>query len=876
VYIRSRMRGRLLGAIWVFVMSTLAAFGCGSSAPAGGHDAGGGRGGDATTGSAGAADDASGPSPDASSDLALTEDADGAGASGDASPDAAASGDADATASGDADAGGADADGSAAGGDVGAVAPSVDTAAPSTIQAGAVLVVTCTAVGTSAPTSVVVDTGAGVIRTTGTLLPTRAGTLTVTCTVPSAGLVDPTPATVTVLPALPAALTLSRSPDAMTYSAGDDVVIVAKVFDAFGNACPTATVTHVVSDVLGAGPVTELVAGTFRLGGDGTYRVTYTVQAPTQGGAAVTASVDLLVDDGPSIVCGAPADLATVTATPGTAVAVTGTVSDVNGVSSQVTVDGAPVAVTNGQFAGSVAAAFGPTFFEVSATNSLGLASRRTCTFFAAPRWLDPETANLADAESLKLSQGAVDDSTRGPSLGSLGDITYAIANGSGLASTLDTAFKAANPLKASACDNQVCTFVGCICFYRTGVDYRSIKIDGPNPTSLTLVDGGLQATTHVTGIHLGLRVYGDVSVVPFDTTGLVNVASVDVSSTFDVTLAGGRPHVSVRPNSVSSTTGAVTTDFSGVDGWIINNIVVPLAQGAIAARVRSVVQSFVTSADVAALDGTISSLDVVTPGSSRAVVSLGGAGATTLALGATFTSLGVTPSRALFGVGLRLSAAAKHARPPNLVALPAGVALGDAPLAAPATASLATHVGYLEQSLHALWRGGHFQATVSLASGATVGLDAFLPPVVELDPPAAPTRLKVSFGGLALTVNDGGLPANLKVRVGGRVKLAVALVGAGWKASGPAVAEAHVDVDGARLTTAQAALLDQRVSELLSLVARETIDGAFGTLPVLAFTLPASLAPYGLTAGASLGVTSPTLNLGPTHVVEVGPFGTR
>ena len=75
--------------------------------------------------------------------------------------------------------------------------------------------------------------------------------------------------------------------------------------------------------------------------------------------------------------------------------------------------------------------------------------------------------------------------------------------------------------------------------------------------------------------------------------------------------LVNGAPHMSVRPGSVAVDVGNITTNFNGVDGWIIDNIIVPLAQGTLKNEVSSLVQSYIANNFNAVLDGVVGNLNI-------------------------------------------------------------------------------------------------------------------------------------------------------------------------------------------------------------------------------------------------------------------------
>jgi hypothetical protein len=58
--------------------------------------------------------------------------------------------------------------------------------------------------------------------------------------------------------------------------------------------------------------------------------------------------------------------------------------------------------------------------------------------------------------------------------------------------------------------------------------------------------------------------------------------------------------------------------------------------------------------------------------------------------------------------------------------------------------------------------------------------------------------------------------------------------------------------------------------------MAERSLNDSLPQLPVPAFTIPEALAPYGLPAGAKLGIVAPALTLSGRHAVLRGAFGVR
>lgn len=717
-----------------------------------------------------------------------------------------------------------------------------------------------------------IDAANTVVDLTATMI--RAGHYIATCQLPGT---TSNNAGFDVLPNLPASIVLSKSPDLPVYGINDNVQILHVAYDRYGNEILNAPVSDVSTPLTGVGPTTSAGNSTYRYGGEGSYRITVTVDPPTDMNAVVSASVDVVVNSrGPAIVCANDATMLNLT--PGSQMTVTGNANDINGVSS-ITVNGSPVAVgPNGSFSKAITTRFGMNFVDITATDSFGEPTVKVCTFLVSNRYSDPN-ANIPDTVSLKLTQPAVDDGNRSGALGSFGDLLQTVVNSQGLRDAVDTALSSANPLKPSSCDSQTCTFLGCVCWYSSQVRYLSSQFDGPHTVSLSLVDGGIAATARFDNVHVRLRVDGKVGPVGYDTSGRVNVSFIQVQLILDTALVNGRPRISVRNGSIGASVGSITTEFSGVDGWIINNIVVPLAQGSLKDALRNVIQSFVVNNFNAVLDGLVSNLDISTLGTTFNVPKLGG-GTLAMQFGLGFSALGTTSSRLLFGLGTKFTTNPANAFPSLGVALPPGTSLLDPSVNAPLNTGVGVHIGVLNGALHALWRGGYFAMTVA---GSQLGGD--LPAGIDLDvttrlPPVAfvgsNNIVQLHLGAVDLTVQHPDLPPDLGVRLGAEAHASVTLVGNDLVFGGITIDSVHASTDAINLT----APAQQSLQTLLVQVAQQLVDQSLNSslpaLPIPGFTIPPALGAYGLTPGQQLGINAPTLSIAPQHFTLRGQFGIR
>ncbi len=753
---------------------------------------------------------------------------------------------------------------------------SVDVAlSATTLVAGDGVTATCTAydafgnvVPDAKPSLTSTPTDAGNVITEMKGKFTHAGIYDLACEIPGA---KAHAIPIEVIPGRPATLVLSPNPIKVVYPIGSVVTIETLVADQYNNPISNAPTTYASSP----SPSSTLGANHFQYLANGFYTLTATVPPPTTTAEPLVAQVEIEVDgNGPTIECDAPTDGAMLNVAPGSVFGFGGTVNSPNGVTS-VKVNGVAANLIGTAFSLPLTTRFGINFADVVATDKNGAQSTRTCSFLVSNQWAS-ESALYADTVDLKLTQSAVDDGNRGGSVSSFGDILYSVANSAGLKNALDSGLKVSNPLKPQACDSQTCTIFGCICWYSSGVDYNNLNLPGPQAVDVTLVNGGLVAHVRVPNVAVNLHVHGDVGPIPYDTTGWVTFSYLDVTMTIDTSLSGGKLHGSIRPGSVVTGVGTVSTAFGGVDGWILNNIVVPLAQGTLQNTVKALVTSYITNNFNAVLDGVLSGLDISTLGSSFNVPKLDGSGNIPLSFGIGFSTVSTTSSRMLVGLSSKLTAPAAQALPSIGVPIPPGTVLDDMTVSSPSSAGVAVHVGVLNQALHALWRGGMFSATMTgaqlgngLPAGAGIRITTLLPPVTTL----SGNSVELSLGAMNLAVtypglfggNDAGgnpLPP-LRVELGARATSTPSLVASDLKFGSFVITEMHFSTGDVSLDSSTNGVLTSMLQALLQKVIDSSLNNSLPALPIPSFQLPASLTTYGVGPG-KLGLVNPALAFDP------------
>ncbi len=679
----------------------------------------------------------------------------------------------------------------------------------------------------------------------------------------------------TVDPDRPANIAIAKSPDLPVYAINDIITITHIVTDRFGNEIPFAMVDKASTPLTGVGPTVPMPPEQFQYKGEGTYRVDAAVTEPTHDDLPVTASVVLTVNSlGPAIVCGSPADGTMVNHAPGTNRTFSGTANDVSGVMS-VRVNGNLATLgANGAFSLSIPTRFGINFVKVEAFDTFNVPTTKYCSFLVANQW-GSTTSTTSDVVSLRLAPTAVDDGNRSNALGSFGDILHTVLSSQGLREALHNAMIAANPLKPSSCDQQVCVFGACACVLRSAINYQSSSLDGAKTVSMSLVQNGLSITARLQNINVRLRVNGAAAGINFDTSGNVNIASVQIGMILDPVITGGAPRVTVRPSSTSVSVGAIDTNFSGIDGFIIN-IVVSLANGAVRDLVANTLRNYVQQNFDAVLDGVLGGLDISTLGASFNVPRLAGGGNVPLSFGVAFSSISTTPTRMLFGIGTRMSATIANAFPTLGVPIQTGAVLLD-PTSNTNTA-VAVHVALLNQAMHALWKADYLRVTlpgtsIGLPSSASVALTGRLPPVVTL---TGTNVAELSLGAVDAVIQAPGLPASTAVTFGARAHTTVTLVNNDLVFGGFVLDEVRISSDLFTFDATQLQTLESALSSAAQTIITQSLNNAIPAIPIPAFQIPASLGTFGLPVGEELGIVNPALQSSGQHFVLRGSFGLR
>jgi hypothetical protein len=688
---------------------------------------------------------------------------------------------------------------------------------------------------------------------------TRSGEHRVSCLVTGAESIEP--ATLWVVPALPATLDVAVVPDREVYRIHDQVSLQAIARDVFGNRVDEAHIDYEVS--AGVVPVST---GRFRLDADGFMHLGARVTSATFDGRSLASSTRITVNTtGPSIECMSPGDGVMLHHRPGQGLSFEGRVADTFGIQS-VTVDGQNASLgADGWFQAPVATRFGMNFVEVVATDSTGMQSSRVCSFMVSDRWV-PEDGFLDGGATLEVHQRAVDDGNPA-GMDSLNDFLHSALNSTGLRDAIDHSLGDANPLM-NECVRKC--FIVCVTVCaRVDYDEDSLRMGGPNGSGMALDDGGLRLTVSVRDIEARAEVSRTCRGTP-----RINVGSIEADVTFNVAAQGGQLRTSVRTiHSVS----VDDVDFRCRDLNLACSIGCGLFKGKIRDAIQGGFEDMIRSQLTTVVDGLLSDVDVGNFGSSFDVAHLDGSGTTRVDFGMRLASLGATRERLTLAAGTRFTVKGGHARPSLGVALPPGPVTRNPTASTHRPVVAGVHAGVLNHALHALWRGGFFDVTLAgegigdgMPSGVSASVHAPLPPITVVEG----GRLQAMVGGLRVEATYPGLFDDpIAVGMGGVVSAHVTVVNGIFVFGDIRLDALHLSTDAPLTPTARQGL-ESLATRLLSQLMEESLHDALPSVPMPGFVVPPSMEAFGLPGGERITLVNPVLDLASPHFVLGGSLG--
>ena len=652
-------------------------------------------------------------------------------------------------------------------------------------------------------------------------------------------------AELTVLPGAASRMNLAVLPEQAVYRIGDIVEASVQLLDEAGNDIQADGLT------ISMQPATErLGERRFLLSEAGRHRLTAVYAGPTRSGSPIERQVELTVDaGGPAISCVEPVFGAQLQAGPGENRRMVARVNDAVGVRS-VTIDGREVMFDGGEAVTNVSVNWGLNMYEVVAVDNLGERSSTLCGFFASPRYVPPEVF-LDNSVMVRLEDSALDDGIGQRPFGSLGDIFRAVLNSQEFVGFLDESASASNPIVPVECRARLLGR----CIFSAGVDFRSLRIGGPNDVTLQFLDGGIRIDLTLRDIEVGASLNGTVS-----TNGLVATDFLRATALFDVGLSdNGQARVTLR-SIAGVEVGDISSDFEGVFVGSALEALVFLADTFFRQAIIDEVTDFVSEAFRDGLSDFFSEVQLGAFDGRVDVPSLAGGDGTFLSFSSRLSQIDFSPGNGQIGLGVRVSG------PRGVARESIGSAVPMAQLNRPSQSDFVSGVADLSlvnAMLYQLWRSGYFEDEAADLAGSFidnlpgVALSLSLPAPPAVEGIAGNGRIRLHLGPLTGEVvlpSIGAAP--ISFRAGSLMEVGVELLeGNEIRFDDAQLAELEVAVDGATFGEAERAGLSMLLADVIQGIINRTLTDVLPTIPLPTFATPESLVEFGVPAGIQLGI---------------------
>ncbi len=687
-----------------------------------------------------------------------------------------------------------------------------------------------------------------------------AGTYEIFCSVDGARLQHP--ATIDVTPALPAKMVAAISPEKPYYRVGEVFSYEAQVTDAFGNLVPQA---HLVWN---SEPTLRTFGeGRFWPESEGVYTLYVAVDGNTFNNANLSASTRIQVDaGGPTIACTSPIGMISMGQT-----TLEGEVNDISDLSRFV-IDNHNANIDNsGHFSVAINPKWGLNVHEVRATDAAGNENSIFCPYFASDKY-HGENSYFSNAINLHLKQAAIDDGAPSTPIKSLADLLRTIVNSQGLVNTIHQSMLASNPLVPETCKQRV---LG-VCILKVGVTYKDLALRGPNSFSLSLENGGLRVQAQLKELMFSAKVTGTIT-----KAGEIYVRTADADMSFNVTLSGGKPRVSLK-NINQLKLGDLDSNFQGWFTGTILDWLFEIFEGLIRRKVTEALRDFLEDNIDSLLADVLNGVDLANISQSFTVPALAGNEPTTLSLNVGFNELSLTPSRMRMGIKSNVAIQSGHRIANSSLGIPVPPGTNaSAELTPRGTMGGSVSLIVVNQLLHSLWRAGMFQmdnigaALGGLPSDAAISFSLTVPPAVRGAPElGSDAAVEIHFGPAYGSFSYPGLfEEPLGLNLAAKATAAINLSGSEISFNDIELSELYVYLDGLEMSAAQRTTVENTLRSIVQAILDHYLNEILPTFPIPDFAVPQSLQPFGFTPGTRIGLRNPSLKATESQFIVDGTF---
>jgi hypothetical protein len=521
----------------------------------------------------------------------------------------------------------------------------------------------------------------------------RAGTYPVTC-VPKESWVkaESVPATLVVTAGPANSLALSLSPDRNVYTLGAQPTVTVRLIDAYDNTLPSSTGATIEAR-LGSTLKQTLTSGQkVNLNAEGTWKLT----GKFVSGRTITTERTVVVDgSAPTIEVTFPARGEMVTS-PSSTIALEGEVTDIAGGLTEVKVNGVPRPVNAGtlkfDLGMMLSAQHGLNTLTIEATDVQGQSTRIVQSFILAPGYM-PATNAFAKGIIAHLARNFIDD----------GNHTGAINDLSTLFERVVRSFELTDYIPSPVISD-------------SGYDVylRNISYDPPK-VAIAPANGMLVLDVDINDLSIDVVAEGFI-----DVGGTVSASAVTVDMQLGITVANGRPKVTVIASVVDIRDLDIDVHWS--INWIIDfftNDIRNAIIGAIDEPLRNEIPKALGDALASfAIDETFQ-VPGFFPGMAPLNVRLQGKP----------TAINLTEAALDLDLGTQVTAAQRVNWPTSGSPLRGGCfgTDGGSPVFnANKKLTMALSTDVLNQVMHAVWRGGALELSLGASAFADVDMSEF------------------------------------------------------------------------------------------------------------------------------------------------------
>jgi hypothetical protein len=403
----------------------------------------------------------------------------------------------------------------------------------------------------------------------------KIGLYQVTCAVGSgaSALIDPSPAILEIIPALPVRIKVTPDPNKPYYKPEETIMLRREVYDKYDNLIANAAVKVSVSPNH-SGVVSIALPDSISFTRDGTYELKFAVVPPTEGGQPVEVKLTLKVDGmGPTISITFPVRAAMLTG--GADITIRGNVTDlVSGVDA-LTVNGQKINFNSqGEFQAAMKSQWGLNLIQIEAFDKAGNLGSRSQSYLWSSSYRSMGATAISRAALARLNQKAIDDGDRS-TLNDLASILEVVIN----AIDIDPLV----PATLVSGSYKIPPFGPTVSYSVT----KNGKVTmGRRRLTLKARNGGLAIWVRVENVRIPLKGHAAGFL---NQSFTITASSVEITGDINISYSNGKVNVSV-PRLEADVSNIKVNVFSGIFSFL-NDLVTSATRGYIKSALEKAIR---------------------------------------------------------------------------------------------------------------------------------------------------------------------------------------------------------------------------------------------------------------------------------------------